>query len=78
MIAAQIVIATCDVAAVWLSQDTRESWRRWACIFGLLAQPAWFIETIAAKQWGIVALCALYAISWAKGFHTHWLTGRAA
>lgn len=68
----QIGIAICGVTAVWLSQDTRETWRRWACIFGLAGQPFWFVATVRAEQWGIVALCALYAWSWWRGFRAHW------
>lgn len=71
----QIAIAICGVVAVWLSQDTRASWRRWACIAGLLGQPAWFIATWKAEQYGIFAVCGLYTISWARGFWAHWIRG---
>jgi hypothetical protein len=73
----QITIAIFGVAAVYLSQDRRENWRRWACIFGLAAQPAWFYMTWRAHQWGVFALCFLYAGSWLRGFVTHWVRGRA-
>jgi hypothetical protein len=69
----QIVISLCGVAAVFLSQDSRASWRRWACIFGLAAQPAWFYATWRAHQYGIWAVCWLYAFSWARGFIAHWV-----
>lgn len=73
MIATQLGIALCGVTAVYLSQDARLSRRRWASVFGLLGQPAWFIETISAKQWGMVALTVVYTLAWAKGFHAHWI-----
>lgn len=73
----QLGIAVCGVTAVWLSQDQREAWRRWACVFGLAGQPFWFWATWQAQQWGIVALCALYTWSWYRGFRAHWLTKRA-
>ncbi|WP_421380702.1 DUF3717 domain-containing protein (plasmid) [Paraburkholderia sp. DD10] len=38
----QGVISLCGALAVFLSQDRRDRWRRWACIFGLAAQPFWF------------------------------------
>lgn len=69
----QIGIAVTGVTAVWLTQDPRESRRRWACIFGLLGQPFWFYSAYVAEQWGIFALCFLYALSWARGFRTQWL-----
>lgn len=74
----QIGIALCGVTAVFLSQDTRESWRRWACIFGLASQPFWFYATWKAQQWGIFALCVLYAFSWLRGLHTYWIKKAAA
>ena len=61
MILSQIGIAIFGVTAVWLSQDSRESWRRWSNVFGLAGQPFWILETINAHQWGILALCALYS-----------------
>jgi hypothetical protein len=69
---AQAWIAIFGVAAIWLSQDERVNVRRWACVCGLLAQPAWLITTASAGQWGIFALSFLYAWSWAKGVRTYW------
>lgn len=73
----QFGIALFGVTAIWLSQDRRESWRRWACIFGLCGQPFWFWAAISAEQWGIVLLCALYTWSWARGVRAHWLRSAA-
>lgn len=68
----QLGIALFGVTAVFLSQDSRESWRRWACVAGLLGQPFWFYATWKAGQWGILALCFVYALSWARGVRTYW------
>lgn len=68
----QIGIMICGLTAVFLSQDSRESWRRWACIFGLCGQPFWFYATYKAGQWGILAMCFLYAYSWSRGIKTYW------
>jgi hypothetical protein len=68
----QIGIALSGVIAVGLSQDKRESWRRWACVFGMLGQPFWFYAAWKAEQWGIFALCALYTYAWARGLWVHW------
>lgn len=69
----QIFIGLFGVTAVWLSQDGRDSVRRWACIVGLIAQPFWFYATWKAGQWGIFSLCFLYTYSWLRGIKTHWL-----
>ncbi|MGJ7542463.1 hypothetical protein [Variovorax sp. LT1R16] len=38
----QIAIPILGALAAWGSQERRESWRRWACIFGIVGQPFWF------------------------------------
>jgi hypothetical protein len=68
----QIAIGLCGVTAIFLSQDRRESVRRYACLFGLASQPFWFYATYQAGQWGIFALSFLYALSWLRGFRQHW------
>jgi hypothetical protein len=72
----QLVIAFTGVIAIWLSQDQREAWRRWACIFGLAGQPFWFYAAWKAGQYGILALCFFYAWSWFRGVRTFWLNKR--
>lgn len=69
----QIAIGLCGVTAVFLSQDARVERRRFACLFGLAAQPFWFYATWKAGQWGIFALSFLYAFSWLRGFYAHWV-----
>lgn len=48
----QIAIALFGALAAWLSQARSEKLRRWACIFGMLGQPAWFYAAWKANQWG--------------------------
>lgn len=72
----QLIIGLCGVTAIFLSQDVRASRRRYACLFGLAAQPFWFYTTWHAQQWGIFALSFAYAFSWARGFHVYWIRDR--
>jgi hypothetical protein len=69
----QIGIALFGALAVWLSQERRESHRRWACIFGMLGQPFWLYNSWVAEQWGIFAVSILYAAVWMRGVWLHWL-----
>lgn len=69
----QIVIGTCGLASVWLSQDKKENRRRYACFFGLTAQPFWFYSAYIAEQWGILFLCIPYTLGWVRGFYNHWV-----
>lgn len=68
----QLAIACTGTVAVYLSQDTHERRRRCACLFGLAGQPFWFYTTAHAEQWGVFALCFLYAWSWLRGFRLYW------
>lgn len=69
----QLVIAVCGMSSVWLSQDRRRSWQRFACLFGIVAQPFWMYATWHASQWGIFALSFVYAAGWARGVWNFWL-----
>ena len=69
----QIAIAVFGALAAWLSQERREAYRRWACIFGMLGQPFWFYTSWKAEQWGIFAVSVLYAVAWMRGLWLHWL-----
>ena len=68
----QSIIVITGVLAVWLSQDARESRRRFACLFGMAGQPFWFYSTYQAEQWGIFALSFLYTFAWIKGIKVYW------
>lgn len=69
----QIAIAFTGVVTIWLSQDARSSWRKWACIFGILGQPFWFYSSYVAQQWGIFILAFFYTYSWIKGVYNFWI-----
>lgn len=69
----QIAIALTGVVAIWLTQDKREEWRRYACVFGMVGQPFWFYAAYTAEQWGIFILCIFYTWAWFKGVRLHWI-----
>lgn len=69
----QIAIAITGVVAIWLSQDHRDNYRKYACIFGLAGQPFWIYSAYSAELWGILILSLFYAYAWWKGFKNNWL-----
>lgn len=73
----QIAIAFTGVIAIWLSQDKRADWRKYACLFGLIGQPFWFYSAYSAEQWGIFVLCFFYTWSWFNGFRNNWMKSHA-
>ena len=69
----QLAIALTGVTAIVLVQSKSERLRRFACLFGLAGQPAWFYSAWQAEQWGIFGLCVLYTAAWGHGFWVHWV-----
>lgn len=70
----QIAICICGFSSVWLSQDIKPARQKYACVFGMIAQPFWYYATYKAHQWGIFLVCFLYTIAWAKGIYNYWLS----
>jgi len=69
----QILIAFTGVIAIWLSQDSNENRRKYACLFGIAGQPFWFYSAYQAEQWGIFILCFFYSYAWLKGVNINWV-----
>lgn len=68
----QIAIGLCGCSSVWLSQSPNPRVQRFACLFGLAAQPFWFYATWQAGQWGIFFLAFIYTVGWLRGVRTYW------
>lgn len=68
----QVVIVVCGIGTVWFSQSREFRLQRWACLFGVVAQPAWFYAAWSAGQWGIFAVSLLYLAGWLRGVYNFW------
>lgn len=69
----QIMIAFTGVPAIWLTQQKREDWKKYACLFGMAGQPFWIYSTFTSEQWGIFILTGFYTYSWWIGVYKHWI-----
>jgi len=69
----QIAIALTGIIAIWLTQQSREEWKKYACLFGICGQPFWVYSTYQAEQWGIFVLTFFYTYSWILGFKNNWM-----
>jgi hypothetical protein len=69
----QIFIAVTELIAIWLIQDKRIEYRKYACLFGLLGQPFWFYSSFMADQWGSFVLCFFFAAAWLKALKEYWI-----
>jgi hypothetical protein len=69
---AQFVIVVTGVISIWLTQQRREEWKRYACLVGLSGQPFWFYTSYQGEQWGIFILTIFYTYTWLLGYSIHW------
>ena len=73
MNALQLFIAITGGLAIWLANDPRPKWQRYACLFGLASQPGFLFSTATAGQWGMFALAVFYTGAWGRGFWREWV-----
>lgn len=73
----QMAIAFTGVIAIYLSQQSNNDLKKYACLFGLVGQPFWFYSAYTSEQFGIFALCFLYTYAWATGVKAHWLKAKS-
>lgn len=71
----QLMIAFTGVIAIFLTQQSNDRIKKYACLFGLAGQPFWFYSAYTNEQWGIFVLCVFYTYSWALGFKNNWIKG---
>lgn len=69
-----LAIMFTGVIAVFLTQQSSPSLKKYACLFGLFglfAHPFWFYATYQAGQWGIF----MYMYSWLMGVgvYNNWI-----
>lgn len=69
----QVFIALTELIAIWLIQDKRFEYRKFACVFGLLGQPFWFYASYTASQWGSFVLCFFFTAAWLKALKEYWI-----
>ena len=74
----QATICITGVVAIWLTQQHREAWKKYACFPGLIGQPFWIYAAYQADQWGILILAIGYAYVWWLGFKNNWLRSDTA
>jgi len=70
----QIGIAFTGIIAIWLTQQRRETWKKYACFFGVAGQPFWFYSAYSTDQWGVFVLCIFYTYVWCLGVKNNWIT----
>lgn len=68
----QVVIGILSGSAILLSQDTRDTWRKYAPILGLLGQPFWMYTSFVHEQPVLFLLSFYYIYAWGLGVKNYW------
>lgn len=76
-IISQVIIFVFGVSAIFMSQSINPNTQKWACIFGLTAQPFWYYVSFVGEQWGIFAMSFFYTFAWGRGLLTYWRKNNA-
>lgn len=69
----QLAIAFTGVIAIYLTQQSNEKLKKFACIFGIAGQPFWFYSAYNNELWGMFLLCIFYTYSWIVGIKNNWI-----
>lgn len=69
----QVIIVFTGVVAIWLTQQSNDEWKKYACLFGMAGQPFWLYAAYTNDQWGIFIVSIFYAYSWGLGINNNWL-----
>lgn len=65
----QLWIGFSGIGSVYLTSIRKPDW---ACVFGLIGQPAWFVTTWINEQWGLFLLAIIYTYVWISGIRNYW------
>lgn len=68
----QVFLCITSVLAIVFVNAKTEEYRRWGPVAGCLGQPFWFYTAYTNEQWGIFAMCFVYAFAWLRGLYNHW------
>jgi hypothetical protein len=63
----QLLLAFFGLTALFMATGKSEKARRWACVVGLLGQPAWLYFAMSVNAWGLFVLSLAYTAVYARG-----------
>lgn len=72
----QFFIAITELIAIYLMQSEKYTDRKYASVFGLLAQPFWGYASYTHNQWGSFIIGILFCWIWIKSFKYYWIDNK--
>lgn len=73
-IISQCIITCTGFFSLYLMASQNPKTRMYAGIVGLAGEPFWLATAIINHQWGVVLLCIVYGINWARIAYSNWKT----
>jgi hypothetical protein len=67
------IISILSLSSIGLAYYHAQDLRKFACLFGLAAQPFWIAHVIMTEAWGILPLTPAYTILYLLAIKQHWL-----
>lgn len=72
-IGSQIWVTIFGLAALWSMNTDSPAWRARGVIFGLIGQPAWYVQLYLHDQWGMIPAYLGYTAAWIRGLWSYWV-----
>ena len=67
------IISLLSLSSLGLAYYSKADLRRYACLFGLAAQPFWIAHVWMSEAWGILPLTPAYTLLYILAVKNHWL-----
>lgn len=68
----QLAIMLTGAVAIFLTQQSNEKLKRYACFFGVVGEPFWIYTAYVNGQWGVLVLAIFYTYTWLLGVYNNW------
>ena len=69
----QAIIALTGLLSIYLVQNPSGRYYKWGCVFGVIGQPFWVVESLKDNQAGVLLLSVVYTFVWGKSFYKLWI-----
>lgn len=68
----QAIITCTGFCSLYLMASQEARVRMWGGIIGLSGEPFWLVTATINDQYGVMALCFVYGVNWARVAFSNW------
>lgn len=69
----ELLLMFFTILSILLSQFEDIKYRKYSCIFGLISQIFWFIDSIVSSNYGIFIVSCFMTFIWSYSFYRYWI-----